>query len=103
MNSGTVLAGTDGCTSITLGTTIMPATGAMSRMKLKLSFSYNVVLMAFAAVTRRSVQPSAGARTTASVAILGSRLIKFTIQEQRRGRQRPDDFAPACRSGLRCA
>ena len=24
-------------------------------------------------------------------------------QEQRRGRQRPDNFAPACRSGLRCA
>src|SRR5262245_50082095 len=34
---------------------------------------------------------------------LGSRLIKSTIQEQRRGRQRPDNFAPACRSGLRCA
>src|SRR5262249_39032878 len=35
--------------------------------------------------------------------ILGSRLIKSTIQEQRRGRQRPGNFAPACRSGLRCA
>jgi carbon-monoxide dehydrogenase large subunit len=35
--------------------------------------------------------------------VLGSRLIKSTIQEQRRGRQRPDNFAPACRSGLRCA
>src|SRR5262249_15751108 len=34
---------------------------------------------------------------------LGSRLIKSTIQEQRRGRQRPGNFAPACRSGLRCA
>jgi len=34
---------------------------------------------------------------------LGSRLIKSTIQEPRRGRQRPDNFAPACRSGLRCA
>ena len=32
----TVLAGTDGCTTITLGTTIGPATGAMSRMKLTL-------------------------------------------------------------------
>ena len=38
MNSGTVLAGTEGLTSITLGTRTMPATGAMSRMKLKLSF-----------------------------------------------------------------
>jgi Zn-dependent protease len=35
--------------------------------------------------------------------VLGSRLIKSTIQEQRRGRQRPGNFAPACRSGLRCA
>jgi hypothetical protein len=34
---------------------------------------------------------------------LGSRLIKSTIQEQRRGKQRPGNFAPACRSGLRCA
>ena len=36
-------------------------------------------------------------------ALLGSRLIKSTIQGQRRGRQRPSNFAPACRSGLRCA
>lgn len=35
--------------------------------------------------------------------VLGSRLIKSTIQEQRRGRQRPGNFAPACRSGLQCA
>src|SRR5262249_39582748 len=34
---------------------------------------------------------------------LGSRLIKATIQEQRRGKQRPGNSAPACRSGLRCA
>jgi hypothetical protein len=34
---------------------------------------------------------------------LGCRLIKSTIQEQRRGRQRPGNFAPACRIGLRCA
>jgi len=33
---------------------------------------------------------------------LGSGLIKSTIREQRRGRQRPSNFAPACRSGLRC-
>jgi hypothetical protein len=35
-------------------------------------------------------------------AVLGSGLIKSTIREQRRGRQRPSNFAPACRSGLRC-
>jgi len=34
---------------------------------------------------------------------LGSRLIKSTIQEQRRGRQRPGNFARAYRTGLRCA
>ena len=34
---------------------------------------------------------------------LGFRLIKSTIQEQRRGRQRPDNFVPACRSGSRYA
>ena len=39
MNSATVLAGTDRWTSITLGTTIMLAIGAMPRMKLKLSLS----------------------------------------------------------------
>src|SRR5205085_10518173 len=35
--------------------------------------------------------------------ILGSRLIKSTIQEQRRGRQRPGNFARADRTALRCA
>ena len=35
--------------------------------------------------------------------ILGPRLIKSTIQERRRGRQRTGNFAPACRSELRCA
>jgi hypothetical protein len=44
MNSGTVLAGTDRLTSITSGTRLMLATGAMSRMKLKLSFSNKVAL-----------------------------------------------------------
>ena len=34
---------------------------------------------------------------------LGCRLIKSTIQEQRPDRQRPSNFAPVCRSGLRCA
>src|SRR5262249_15303358 len=45
---------------------------------------------------------SSGVSKSAKV-VLGSRLIKSTIQEQRRGRQRPGNFAPACRSGLRCA
>src|SRR5262245_32768878 len=39
----------------------------------------------------------------ARIAVLGCRLIKSTIQGQRRGRQRPGNFAPACRIGLRCA
>src|SRR5262249_19809323 len=42
-------------------------------------------------------------RSKSAKVVLGSRLIKSTIQEQRRGRQRPGNFAPACRSGLRCA
>ena len=37
MNSGTVFAGTVGCTTRTFGTAIMEATGAMSRMKLYLT------------------------------------------------------------------
>src|SRR6516164_7892918 len=46
MSSEIVLAGTDGFTAMTLGARMMPATGAMSRMKSKLSFSYNVALIA---------------------------------------------------------
>jgi hypothetical protein len=38
MNSGTVLAGTDGFITIAYGWRVKLATGAMSRMKLKLSF-----------------------------------------------------------------
>src|SRR6188472_1667426 len=45
---------------------------------------------------------SRGVSESAKV-VLGSRLIKSTIQEQRRGRQRPGNFAPACRNGLQCA
>jgi hypothetical protein len=40
MNSETVLAGSDGFTTMTPGTRMMPATGTMSRMKLKLSCNY---------------------------------------------------------------
>ena len=40
---------------------------------------------------------------TANGVELGSRLIKSTIQEQRRGRQRPGNCARAYRTGLRCA
>jgi hypothetical protein len=39
MNSGTVLAGTDGCASITSGPRPIIAPGATSCMKLKLRFS----------------------------------------------------------------
>src|SRR3989442_956562 len=44
MNSGTVVAGTDGCTTITYDTRMIPLTGAMSRIKLKLRFVYRVAL-----------------------------------------------------------
>ena len=53
MNSGTVLAGNEGFTSRTIGTRMMLATGAMSRMKLKLSLSYSVALIAFVPLARR--------------------------------------------------
>jgi DNA helicase-2/ATP-dependent DNA helicase PcrA len=46
------------------------ATGATSRMKLKLSFSYSVALMASFEPDKSSVYPSAGACTTASTAIV---------------------------------
>jgi hypothetical protein len=36
MNSGTVLTGTEGCISMAKGSRAMLATGAMSRMKLKI-------------------------------------------------------------------
>jgi len=39
MNSGIVLAGTVGLTTMTWGTRMMPATGAMSWMKLNFSLS----------------------------------------------------------------
>src|SRR5215471_21286121 len=55
MNSGTVLAGNDGCTTMTVDTLAILATGAMSRIKLKLSLSYDVALVALSEVTMRSV------------------------------------------------
>ena len=54
-NSGRFLVGNDEFTFATLGTRMMPATGAMSRMGLKFSFSYSVALTAFATTTRSSV------------------------------------------------
>src|SRR5512140_3622148 len=46
MNSATVFAGTDGCTSITFGPSARPATGTMSVRKLYGSFLYSVALIA---------------------------------------------------------
>src|SRR5712691_10891977 len=57
MNSGTVLIGSVGLTSITLGTRMNDATGARSRKTLKLSLSYSDVLMAFATLSWMSVYP----------------------------------------------
>jgi hypothetical protein len=48
INSGTVFPGTDGWVTMTRGSRLILATGAMSRMKLKLSLSYSVALIAFA-------------------------------------------------------
>jgi hypothetical protein len=39
MNSATVLAGTSGCTTITLVSSIVPATGSLSRAKSNGSLS----------------------------------------------------------------
>ena len=55
MNSATVLAGNEGVTSITFGVRIRPATGATSRMKLKLRFLYSVALMPWAGFTSSMV------------------------------------------------
>src|SRR6516164_5779043 len=41
---------------MTLGARMMPATGAISSMKLKLSLSYSVALIAFDVLTRSSVR-----------------------------------------------
>src|SRR4051794_17758635 len=60
INSLTFLAGTDGCTAITKGRRTKLATGAMSRRKLKPSFSKSVALIAFEAETKTSVYPSGG-------------------------------------------
>ena len=54
MNSATVFAGTLGLTSMTLGTRVMPATGAISRTKLKDNFLYSEALMPLAGLTKRS-------------------------------------------------
>src|SRR5215510_10920776 len=51
----------------------------LARMKLKLSFSYNVVLMAFAVLIRSSVYPSGDARATASAAILLLAPLRFSM------------------------
>src|SRR5579872_219352 len=54
------------------------------------------------AVTRPNMRFVA-TKTIEQQSCLGFRLIKSTIQEWRQGRQRRDNFARACRSGLRCA
>jgi hypothetical protein len=55
MNSGIVLAGNDRCTTTTLDVRMMPATGAMSPIKLKLSLSYKVALLALKVPAMSSV------------------------------------------------
>src|SRR5215471_16415099 len=70
MNSGRVLAGTDGFTTMMFGKRMTEAMGAMSLKKLKLSFSYNVAFHALKLPAMTNVWPSGGARTTASVPML---------------------------------
>jgi hypothetical protein len=62
------------------------ATGATSRMKLKLSFSYSVALMASFEPDKSSVYPSAGACTTASTAILPLPPVRFSMRNCRPSR-----------------
>jgi hypothetical protein len=54
MNSGTVFAGIDGCTSMTRGMRPTSATGVVSRTKLKRKLSNSVALMAFADMAKSS-------------------------------------------------
>src|SRR5262249_23310450 len=70
MNSGTVMAGTDGGTAMTFASRLMAAIGAVSRMKLKLSLSDRQALMALGEAARSSVKPSGAERTVASAATL---------------------------------
>src|SRR5262249_49872708 len=64
MNSGTVLDRTERFATMTSGTRVMLATGAMSRLRLKLSFSYNEVLIAFRQWQGGWLRPPPGAPTT---------------------------------------
>ena len=61
-------------------------------------------LIAEATVTVEERRPEGffGKRVVRTGHILGSELIKSTIQVRQRGRRRPGNLAPACRSGLRC-
>src|SRR3977135_2878395 len=79
MTSATVLAGTDGFTSITLGERTSPATGAMSFRKLYSSDSYSVALMALEVGTSRNVYPSGAALITDWVAILPPAPPRFSM------------------------
>ena len=98
MNSATVVAGTDGCTTIRLGVVMIPATGAVSRMKLKFSFVYNVALIAFTELARKSVYPSGAERTTASAAILLPAPGRFSMMNGRASRS--DSHCPMIRAAM---
>ena len=53
------------------------------------------------ALPKMDLATKSGVSKSAKV-VLGSRLIKSTIRGRQRGRRRPGNLAPACRSGLRC-
>src|SRR5918995_1763312 len=62
MNSGKVVAGNDGATTITIGPPARLATGAMSRTKFSPPLRSGFIV--FAGVIRSSVWPSGGAEAT---------------------------------------
>ena len=93
MNSATVLAGTDGCTTSTLVRSIVPAMGALSRRKSKGSFSYNVALMALfgatnpiVAVRRRTEDGS-----HSDVAASSNPVFYYYLLAKFLGKELPDD------------
>jgi hypothetical protein len=67
---------------MTNGARTTPATGAMSRMKLKLSFSWSVALIALGGATIKSVWPSAGAKVVRHGRYVAFQMAEVAIPRQ---------------------
>ncbi len=78
MNSGSVLAGTEGCTCSTSTERMAIATGMRSVEKLKVRFENIEVLMALTELAMNSVVPSGAARAAASVPMLLLPPVRFS-------------------------